>query len=226
MVDRYVMYIGYPRDESTRLTRDVTLGDFASGGDYPRAPIIVAESLVLLIQRMTDALRIATGEDNVGVRINSGYRIPSHNRAVGGVASSWHQTGLAADVAFNWDLLDNRAGIGQESVGGLARALGAGEIGVASTYIHVSVARGDYSIYTYSGAFPEVKTTVPNFAEQWRQVVDPVALDHAALGMDSSPQQQVPQQQVPAAQAEPTKGSDASAIVPILAAGALAFMLL
>jgi len=31
--------------------------------------------------------------------ITSGYRCPSHNRAVGGVANSAHTKGLAADIA-------------------------------------------------------------------------------------------------------------------------------
>jgi len=35
--------------------------------------------------------------------ITSGYRCPSHNRAVGGVANSAHTKGLAADIACSDD---------------------------------------------------------------------------------------------------------------------------
>lgn len=49
--------------------------------------------------------RLDTIRDMVGrpLRINSGYRTPAHNKAVGGVANSAHTKGLAADIRVTDD---------------------------------------------------------------------------------------------------------------------------
>lgn len=55
-----------------------------------------AEELTIreLVKRLLQPLRIAYGKP---IRISSGYRCPALNRLVGGVASSRHITGEAAD---------------------------------------------------------------------------------------------------------------------------------
>ena len=54
---------------------------------------------VLNLEELTDKilqpLRVAWGS---GLRINSGYRCPALNKAVGGVATSAHLSGYAADI--------------------------------------------------------------------------------------------------------------------------------
>ena len=58
------------------------------------------------ILRMIDAVRAAYGKP---IHINSGYRTPKHNEAVGGVESSSHLQGLAinidCDTYYDWKIL-------------------------------------------------------------------------------------------------------------------------
>lgn len=77
------------------------------------------------MQMMDNAREIA----GVPFKINSGYRTPEHNAAVGGVANSAHLKGLAADIAANEQ---NRDII----LKGLYQA-GFRRFGIANTYIHV-----------------------------------------------------------------------------------------
>ena len=53
------------------------------------------ENMTRLINIVLDPLREAYGEE---ITVNSGYRCPELNEAVGGVESSQHQTGEAADI--------------------------------------------------------------------------------------------------------------------------------
>lgn len=53
------------------------------------------ENMTRLINRVLDPLREAYGE---AITVNSGYRSPALNKAVGGVKSSQHMTGEAADI--------------------------------------------------------------------------------------------------------------------------------
>ena len=62
--------------------------------------------------------------------ITSGYRCPSHNRAVGGVANSAHTKGLAADIACS----DSRTR--GYIIGALFEA-GFNRIGIHEHFIHV-----------------------------------------------------------------------------------------
>ena len=52
-------------------------------------------NLTALVANVLDPLREAYGKPIV---VNSGYRCPKLNRAVGGVAKSQHLTGMAADI--------------------------------------------------------------------------------------------------------------------------------
>lgn len=55
----------------------------------------VKENLEALIENVLDPLREAYGKP---IYINSGYRCPELNKAVGGVSTSEHQSGRAADI--------------------------------------------------------------------------------------------------------------------------------
>ena len=57
---------------------------------------IVIVSNVLL--KVLDGLRDKIGEP---IYINSGYRTPEHNKAVGGSTLSYHMYGMAADIRAN-----------------------------------------------------------------------------------------------------------------------------
>ena len=66
------------------------------------------------------------------IHINSGFRTPAHNEAVGGTENSSHLKGLAVDIACNnsadrFDLIN------------CLLYVGFNRIGVAKTFIHVDI---------------------------------------------------------------------------------------
>lgn len=68
----------------------------------------IREKLQTLIEELLDPIREAWGKP---IRVNSGYRCPALNQAVGGVSTSQHQKGEAADLnagdpAKNRELFD------------------------------------------------------------------------------------------------------------------------
>ena len=58
-------------------------------------PAAVRVNLSALVENILDPLRKAYGKP---IKVNCGYRCPELNKAVGGVASSQHLTGQAADI--------------------------------------------------------------------------------------------------------------------------------
>ncbi|MDE6464357.1 MAG: peptidase M15 [Muribaculaceae bacterium] len=74
------------------LTRSTT----ATARGIDNTPDAAARAaLVRLADAVLDPLREAYGKP---VKVNSGYRCPKLNRAVGGVATSHHLRGMAADI--------------------------------------------------------------------------------------------------------------------------------
>lgn len=53
--------------------------------------VLISRTLLEIL----DGLRAHIGEE---IYINSGYRTPNHNKAVGGALLSYHQYGMAADI--------------------------------------------------------------------------------------------------------------------------------
>ena len=64
----------------------------------------VRKNLMALVDNVLDPLREWYGKP---IYVNSGYRCPALNKAVGGVANSQHLTGQAADIDVN-DRAENR----------------------------------------------------------------------------------------------------------------------
>lgn len=64
----------------------------------------VRKNLTALVDNVLDPLREWYGKP---IYVNSGYRCPALNKAVGGVANSQHLTGQAADIDVN-DRAENR----------------------------------------------------------------------------------------------------------------------
>ena len=102
------------RDGDLQLSPHFRLAEFASKDGADK--VLVDDDLVSLLEQIREA---AGGE----VTINSGYRSPAHNAAVGGVSSSQHLYGRAADVVVEGAspllvgqiaeyYLDRRGGIG------------------------------------------------------------------------------------------------------------------
>jgi uncharacterized protein YcbK (DUF882 family) len=105
-------------------TRYFTADEFASpdqpgSGDMMDKDFI--NRLVLLRERMKKPFWI-----------NSGYRTPKHNRAVGGAANSAHVRGRACDIRwFGW------TGPEKTRMAMLAKQLGFTGIGRANSFIHL-----------------------------------------------------------------------------------------
>lgn len=55
----------------------------------------IAANLTALVDNVLDPLRIWYGKP---ITVNSGYRCPALNKAVGGAATSQHMSGQAADI--------------------------------------------------------------------------------------------------------------------------------
>ena len=62
----------------------------------------IVDNIQYLMGRL-DEIREGYGKP---IYINSAYRCPKLNQSVGGVSSSYHQLGLAADLRFDSDLKD------------------------------------------------------------------------------------------------------------------------
>ena len=66
-------------------------------------PAEAVEGLKLLVQHILEPLRQAWGQP---IFVNSGYRSPALNRAVGGARNSQHCLGQAADIVADLSLLN------------------------------------------------------------------------------------------------------------------------
>ena len=110
------------RDGDLQLSPHFRLSEFASKDGSDK--VLVDDALVDLLEQ----IRAAAGG---AVTINSAYRSPAHNAAVGGVSSSQHLYGRAADIVVEGasPLL-----VGQMAEHYLDRR---GGIGVYQTFTHV-----------------------------------------------------------------------------------------
>lgn len=110
------------RDGDLQLSPHFRLREFASRDGSDK--VLVDDDLVFLLEQIREAAGGA-------VTINSGYRSPAHNAAVGGVSSSQHLYGRAADIVVSGasSLL-----VGQIAEYYLDRR---GGIGVYQTFTHV-----------------------------------------------------------------------------------------
>ena len=88
-----------------RVSEHFMLREFASKCGSNQ--ILLHHALITGLQ----AIRTATASP---LRINSGYRSPSHNSAVGGSKNSLHMAGLAADIASDTHTPEQLAEIGSK----------------------------------------------------------------------------------------------------------------
>lgn len=110
------------RDGDLQLSPHFRLAEFASRDGADK--VLVDDALVELLE----TIRASAGG---AVTINSAYRSPAHNAAVGGVSSSQHLYGRAADIVV--------AGASPLLVGQIAEYYldRRGGIGVYQTFTHV-----------------------------------------------------------------------------------------
>ena len=74
------------------LTRSMTATRYGIDNTPPASAV---KALTVLVDEVLDPLREAWGGP---IRVNSGYRCPELNEAVGGTPTSQHQRGEAADI--------------------------------------------------------------------------------------------------------------------------------
>lgn len=111
-------------DGEKQLSKNFKVREFRckDGSD----PVFVAPLLVHILQTIR-------GIAGASVNINSAYRTPSHNKAVGGVDNSRHMRGKAADIVVT--------GMTPREVAELAEKIMPdwGGIGVYSTFTHIDL---------------------------------------------------------------------------------------
>ena len=76
-----------------RLTENFTKADFDSKNGDP-----MPDDVLQNVQKLANNLQVLRNTLNAPIIINSGYRSPSHNKAVGGAVRSQHLTGKASDI--------------------------------------------------------------------------------------------------------------------------------
>lgn len=112
------------KDGNKKLSANFKVKEFAcsDGSD----PVFISPELVDVLQAIRDHFKKA-------VTINSAYRTPAKNKAVGGATYSQHLYGTAADISIK--------GVTPKQVATFAETLlpGTGGIGIYSTFTHVDV---------------------------------------------------------------------------------------
>lgn len=122
---------GELKTESIRLSRNFVVAEFHSH-DGVHVPGVAIPGLMRLVRHVLQPMREEFGTCTV----NSGFRSPAHNEAVGGVPNSQHiypitPSSVAADVKFasggieDWALMAGR------------RMGGGGGVGRYNTFVHV-----------------------------------------------------------------------------------------
>lgn len=124
-----------------RLTKNFTQREFKSR-DGSKMP----EDVLCNIKDLADSLQVLRDFLGEPIRINSAYRSPEHNKAIGGVKSSQHILGKAADIKVKdietkdlYLIIDSLIVDGKMKQGGL---------GLYDTFVHYDIrgskARWDY----------------------------------------------------------------------------------
>lgn len=112
------------KDGNKKITENFRVREFAcsDGSD----PIFISHTLVEVLQKIRDHF-------NAPVTINSAYRTPGKNKAVGGAAYSQHLYGTAADITVK--------GVKPSDVATYAESLltNYGGVGRYATFTHVDV---------------------------------------------------------------------------------------
>lgn len=116
--------------------------------------ILIDFHLAVILQSIRDHF-------NSPVNINSGYRTPAHDKAVGGSGSGYHTKGQAADIVVT--------GVDPLTVGLFAAELlgPRGGIEIGENYCHIDTREGRWRAFTKSGG--SSYTTVTDFGSKLRR---------------------------------------------------------
>jgi len=79
-----------------KLTKNFSLEEFESKDGSP-----MPKDVFFNIQKVANQLQTLRDYICYPIHINSAYRSPRHNKAVGGVKNSYHLLGMAVDIKIN-----------------------------------------------------------------------------------------------------------------------------
>ena len=93
-----VKYYNYPADKDVQLSAHFKMGEFVDPSDYTSAPfpstVPIDSDLIDILEQVREHFGCTS------CNINSGYRTPAADKAVGGSGSGPHTYGCAADAYF------------------------------------------------------------------------------------------------------------------------------
>ena len=81
-----------------KLSEHFTLGELTKSGSHPEVYNIPSHEVIANLKRVCGWLEVLRERYGAPIIINSGYRSPQLNKKIGGVATSNHLTGCAADI--------------------------------------------------------------------------------------------------------------------------------
>ena len=124
-----------------RLTTNFWKSEFDSkdGAEMP-------EDVLYNIQKLANQLQVLRSYLDKSIKINSGYRSPSHNNSIGGVKNSQHVLGKASDIVVKEIKPEQLALIIERLIsdGDMLQ----GGIGIYNTFVHYDIrktkSRWDY----------------------------------------------------------------------------------
>ena len=115
-----------------RLTANFNKKEFDSkdGSEMP-------EDVLMNVQKVANQLQVLRNHINKPIKINSGYRSPDHNRAIGGVSNSQHVLGKAADIMVTGVTTSELSAIIEQLIsdGDMLQ----GGLGVYNTFVHYDI---------------------------------------------------------------------------------------
>lgn len=149
--------VTYQKTNKTKLTKNFAINEFACKGSGCCSIVKIDTELAACLQKVRDHF----GKQ---VIITSGYRCPTHNKAVGGSTNSYHARGMAADIQVK--------GVAPIEVAKFLESIGMLGIGLYSNFVHVDTRKTKFFWYgheqsprTTFGGKVENHTTVSDYTQ-------------------------------------------------------------
>ena len=85
-------------NSNAKLSEHFLLGEFTKSGSHPNIYNVPTHEAIANLKHLCQWLEVLRERSGGPIVINSGYRSPQLNRAVGGASNSNHLSGCAADI--------------------------------------------------------------------------------------------------------------------------------
>ena len=85
-------------NSNAKLSEHFTLGELTKSNSHPEIYTIPSHEAIANLTNLCKWLEVLRLRAGTPIRINSGYRSPQLNKRIGGVPTSNHLTGCAADI--------------------------------------------------------------------------------------------------------------------------------